>query len=1008
MPLVAVGALTISDVNDGLSALLTQEAFVVPTETDGSGGDFALASTTLNVYMGGTDVSAHWQVTALPSVGVTGSLVGRTYTVTALGGDAGYVDMLASRIGYPSLTSRFSISKAKRGAPGKNFSIVASRPGFTFRDGVADPASQIISLTVVRQHLTDQALYFASNGAALETDEGVLSLRGYLHGMPGAGSGDTCYVELEDLGDANEMHVTVVIGEVTQVAHIPRIEMNTGQRGTIQTARAIVGTVWSDAEAAVAITEAGGGSPLRGDVVTLYNTGAEFSQTRVRTTEGAWAALAAFFGGDVLVDGSIIADKIAAQAILSAHIGANQIIAAHIAANQISAGHVTSGAISTQKLLVSGAGNALNPDPAFEDADYWAASSLSGAGSRAITSVSDAYAGSKVMRITGVHNSIPATPNFFAIDPTKTYLLEILAREVVGPTRFYGVWHFRDASGALIPFVANGAWGGNTNNWYFPSAAILPTGGAWTRYTLAVGPNGAAQFPANARFMGFGWLGNFSEAATDVMDFGMVRVSEMGRGELIVDGAITSAKLTTGELITLSAQIKDAIITSAKIVDLSAAKLQAGTALAGTITVSGTALSTVTTNAAAGAGAATNFNANNDRNGTTPTAPVILADGSAVDHVINTDGSASISFEWTYAVSDVAAAANNIDGFIVSVYQAPTASAYVPTGFGANETTFFVTRDNRSFILTSATANQYYTFAVAAYRAVDTDVNATGMVKSAFVKPTLSAENPYRPASTIAFAGDITGTVNGTAAATVVSNAALGAQDPATRVNSGVTKVNPGQVLVSGATTLADWRKGGDDTRIDGGAISANTIDANKLTIGNRNLTFEGLEFESNKPATNRVAWSAGTIKYIGDDGNIATFNIASGSSAVWSTGTLYVYYVKGGTTLAATETVETAFQADRVVLATYKGGLDLVSDYGRTIIDGSHIKTGSIDTAQLKSGSITADLIAAGAVTAATLGVSELSAITANLGTVTAGLLQNAGGTFIIDLTNGFIEVIN
>ncbi|TIU05719.1 MAG: hypothetical protein E5W39_10020, partial [Mesorhizobium sp.] len=66
MPFVAAGALTISDVNDGLSALLTQEAFVVPTESDGSGGDFSLASTTLNVYMGGTDVSAHWQVTALP------------------------------------------------------------------------------------------------------------------------------------------------------------------------------------------------------------------------------------------------------------------------------------------------------------------------------------------------------------------------------------------------------------------------------------------------------------------------------------------------------------------------------------------------------------------------------------------------------------------------------------------------------------------------------------------------------------------------------------------------------------------------------------------------------------------------------------------------------------------------------------------------------------------------------------------------------------------------------
>lgn len=812
MPLVAAGALTISDVNDGLSALLTQEAFVVSTETDGSGGDFSLAATTLNVYMGGTDVSTHWQIAALPSVGVTGNLVGRTYTVTSLSPDAGYVDLVASRIGYPSLTSRFSISKAKRGAPGKNFSIVASRPGFTFRDGVADPANQIITLTVVRQNLTDKALYFASNGAALETDEGVLSLRGYLQGMPGAGSGDTCYVELEDLGDANEMHVTVVIGEVTQVAHIPRIEMNTGQRGTIQTARAIVGTVWSDAEAEVAISEAGGGSPLRGDVVTLYNTGAGFSQTRVRTTEGAWAALAAFFGGDVLVDGSIVADKIAAQAILSAHIGANQILATHIAANQISAGHVTSGAISTQKLLVSGAGNALNPDPAFEDADYWAALSPGGVGSRAITSVSSAYAGSKVMRLTGECSNYPTTPNFFAIDPTKTYLLEIIAREVVGPTRFYGVWHFRDASGAIIPFAANGAWGGNSNNWYFPSPAILPSGGSWTRYTMAVGPNGASQFPANARFMGFGWLGNYSEAATDVMDFGMVRVSEMGRGELIVDGAITSSKLTTGELITLSAQIKDAIITDAKIASLSAAKLQAGTALAGSLTVSGTALSTI---------------------------------------------------------------------------------------------------DER-------------------------------------------------------------------------------AADPAARINLGpITKVDPGKITISGGTTLSDWRNPGDLTTINGNQLGTGTVRAEAAVFGQRGIQVDDVQFDFNNPTANKVSWTAGTIRYIGDDGNIVTRSITAGDGT-WTSGTLFICYQKNATVLTATTNAATAFDDDYVILAAYKGDKHLVTDYGRTIIDGGLLKTGTVIADQGRLNSIDSDAIQADAVEARHIGSEQVDTVHLKAGSITTDKLQS------------------
>ncbi|TGW05481.1 hypothetical protein EN788_47240 [Mesorhizobium sp. M2D.F.Ca.ET.145.01.1.1] len=158
-------------------------------------------------------------------------------------------------------------------------------------------------------------------------------------------------------------------------------------------------------------------------------------------------------------------------------------------------------------------------------------------------------------------------------------------------------------------------------------------------------------------------------------------------------------------------------------------------------------------------------------------------------------------------------------------------------------------------------------------------------------------------------------------------------------------------------------------------------------------------------PTTNKVSWSAGTIKYIGDDGNIATFNITAGN-ATWSTGTLYVYFVKGTTVLAATSTVATAFQSDRVVLAAYKGALDLVADYGRTIIDGSQIKTGSITATQADIASFRTNILVAGSITAAMLNVTSLSAITANVGVLTTGKLQSATGTMTIDLDVGFISV--
>jgi hypothetical protein len=89
----------------------------------------------------------------------------------------------------------------------------------------------------------------------------------------------------------------------------------TGTRGTIVTARAITGTAWSDSEATQAIVDAGGIAPIAGDVVTLYNSASNFSTTRVRAAGSTWTVLAAFFGGNVLVDGTLAASKLVAGSV---------------------------------------------------------------------------------------------------------------------------------------------------------------------------------------------------------------------------------------------------------------------------------------------------------------------------------------------------------------------------------------------------------------------------------------------------------------------------------------------------------------------------------------------------------------------------------------------------------------------------------------------------------------------------------------------------------------------
>jgi predicted phage tail protein len=171
-------------------------------------------------------------------------------------------------------------------------------------------------------------------------------------------------------------------------------------------------------------------------------------------------------------------------------------------------------------------------------------------------------------------------------------------------------------------------------------------------------------------------------------------------------------------------------------------------------------------------------------------------------------------------------------------------------------------------------------------------------------------------------------------------------------VNAGTTQIDPGKIKISGTTTLADWRSGSDATEINGGVISANTIQANSLVIGQRGVVVEGIEFSSNSPTVNNIAWSSGTIRYTDDDGNVASRNIAA-NFAVWTTGVLYLYWVKGGTTLLASPDAVTAFDPSNLVVAVYRGANDMVVDYGRTIIDGAKIQTGTIQADQIAANSI-------------------------------------------------------
>lgn len=139
---------------DAIGAALNNDAHVVHTNTDGSAGDYSDCFSKMTVYLGDTDVSDDSIFTVTVSAGVTGHWdeTSRTYYVTAMSADNGYVDIdalygtgdryLTTRKGLRLTTrsgkyilvqsggahirKRFSISKAKDGKIGLSYDLHCS------------------------------------------------------------------------------------------------------------------------------------------------------------------------------------------------------------------------------------------------------------------------------------------------------------------------------------------------------------------------------------------------------------------------------------------------------------------------------------------------------------------------------------------------------------------------------------------------------------------------------------------------------------------------------------------------------------------------------------------------------------------------------------------------------------------------------------------------------------------------------------------------------------------
>lgn len=150
---------------------LSNEYHGISVDSDGNYGTFPSGVTAQAVVMYGTqDITSDCNFTIIKSDGVTGSWNNstKTYTVTALSTDDGWVDVKATYISVLSVTKRFSISKiyaggkGEKGDPGRTFFIQLS----------ANVLKRGQNNAVTPATLTANAFYRDGNSAARYPYEG--------------------------------------------------------------------------------------------------------------------------------------------------------------------------------------------------------------------------------------------------------------------------------------------------------------------------------------------------------------------------------------------------------------------------------------------------------------------------------------------------------------------------------------------------------------------------------------------------------------------------------------------------------------------------------------------------------------------------------------------------------------------------------------------------------------------------------------------------------------------
>lgn len=688
---------------------------------------------------------------------------------------------------------------------------------------------------------------------------------------------------------------------------------------------------------------------------------------------------------------------------------------ADILAGSVRAAQIAAGAIVATKLGVGG--DSLNPDPLFQDADLYG---NYGAGTANPASVAlsasqdgwyqDSSAGSAARTVLGVSQCLTlfqgnthwtgaangkrtvcqSTHNVIPLTAGKSYELSALIANALGQNIYVQIACV-DTSGAGLTFPMLTLASGGTAGTYTTTFTAPPNcvGGLIQAYNHGT-DYGAPALTAN----GYAGVAN-------------VQVREQLAGTAVIDGTLTAAKIQVESLTGDRFQAET----------ITGDKISSTTSLPASLTIGTTGFNLgVVQQSAAAAGAGGNRVPNSQISNGRGTAGWHANDGVP----LMTSFAANSALGYNYLDMRInATAAGQVMGI---------AGDYTISN-PANNTKkycFAVTPGERLAVSCATGSMQNAVLAQLSVAWIDSAGNIGTIPEGIACSGVAPGTFPNKIGGFVtvpagAFQGVLVLRVNSAAAGdtrlvfaapmvtsatpgqTVLPNYQAGPDfDPAATINANTTQIDPGKITISGATTLANWRNGGDTTKIEGGAIAANTITANKATIGLRGVNIISINFQVSADRTT-FSWNGGGyILWTNDAGQQISTPIPAG--ATQNPGWTYIYWNKINSFLeVAADWGAIQANPDCIMLASWQGygSGNFVANYGGTIINGDQIVTGSVHARVIQSATITGDLIAGQTITADKMLVSSLSAITANI-----GLLRTATSGARVEIESNQIRV--